>query len=125
MFQTDKNRIIRIGVTGGRDYTNTAKATHVLDRAYSVFKDRMYLVVGDARGLDFICRNWADATLKPEQWSCFYANWDLYGKKAGILRNEEMAKSGLDLLISFPGGKGTKHMTEYCRELNIKILEIK
>jgi predicted Rossmann-fold nucleotide-binding protein len=37
------------------------------------------------------------------------ANWMKYGNKAGPIRNEQMAKNA-DVLILFPGGRGTADM---------------
>jgi hypothetical protein len=116
---------IRIGITGGRDYANEAKVRHVLDLAYSRLEDKMFLVVGCARGADKHARTWAADTLPPDQYEIYKADWDTYGKAAGHLRNKEMATSGLKLLIAFPGGTGTANMKKQCADLGIKILEIK
>ncbi len=50
----------------------------------------------------------------------FPARWDLFGKRAGFLRNQEMATYA-DLLIAFWDGtsKGTKHMID-CMSLGNK-----
>ncbi len=117
-------KVIRVGVTGGRDYGDSAKVCHVLNRAHSVLKGRMFLVVGDARGLDTHARLWAIATLALDKHQLFKADWDQYGPAAGPIRNKAMIDSGLNLLIAFPGGKGTANMKQQCRERGIKILEI-
>ncbi len=56
------------------------------------------------------------------------AEWDKYGKMAGPIRNEKMAKSA-DYVICFWDGqsKGTKSMIEYARECGkpFKIKRIK
>jgi len=116
--------MVRIGITGGRDYANEAKVRHVLDLAYSVYGDRMFLVVGCARGADKHARFWASDTLPPEQYEIYSADWVKYGNSAGPIRNQKMADSGLDLLIAFPGGRGTAHMKDYSKSLGIKIMEI-
>jgi hypothetical protein len=51
----------------------------------------------------------------------FPANW-LLGKKAGILRNEEMIKEA-DALIVFPGGRGTEDIIKRARQKGIKVYE--
>ena len=51
----------------------------------------------------------------------FPANWDKYGKKAGIIRNEEMAKYA-DALIAVWNGtsSGTKHMIYIAEKYHLK-----
>lgn len=52
----------------------------------------------------------------------FPAEWDRYGKRAGYIRNEEMAKHA-DALVAFWDGKsrGTKHMIDTARKYNLSI----
>jgi hypothetical protein len=52
----------------------------------------------------------------------FPADWDKYGKSAGYIRNEEMAKYA-EVLIVFGDckSKGTKHMIDIARRYNLKI----
>ncbi len=57
----------------------------------------------------------------------YAANWEKYGKAAGPIRNEEMAKK-CDFVICFWDGKsrGTKNMIECAKKENklIKIFKI-
>ena len=41
----------------------------------------------------------------------FMAQWDMYGKSAGFRRNQQMIDEGLNLAVAFPGGTGTRDMT--------------
>lgn len=52
----------------------------------------------------------------------FPAEWDKYGKRAGYIRNVEMAKNA-DALIAFWDGEshGTKHMINIAKERNLQI----
>jgi len=118
------DNLIRIGVTGGRDYKNVECVRHVLNMARCTLQDRLFIVVGDAKGLDALVRDWAFANLDPSYISVHYADWDKHGKLAGPIRNEEMAKMGLNLLIAWPGGKGTENMKSLARKYNIQIMEI-
>jgi hypothetical protein len=49
------------------------------------------------------------------------ADWDLYGLKAGPIRNRDMARAGADLCIAFWDGasKGTKSMLLEARRAGI------
>lgn len=52
----------------------------------------------------------------------FPANWDLHGRKAGPLRNIEMAKFADSLLALWDGkSKGTKHMIDEARRRGLKV----
>jgi hypothetical protein len=52
----------------------------------------------------------------------FIPDWDGLGKKAGYLRNEQMAKYA-DALIAFWDGnsKGTKHMIDLGNKYGLKV----
>ena len=57
--------------------------------------------------------------LKLEQYP---AMWDLFGKKAGYMRNEEMAKIADASIIFWDGkSKGSKHMIEISKKYNLKL----
>lgn len=51
------------------------------------------------------------------------ADWDRYGKRAGLIRNEEMAALGADLCIAFWDGQstGTVHMMDAARKHGIPV----
>jgi hypothetical protein len=40
------------------------------------------------------------------------------------MRNEEMAASGIDLCIAFPGGRGTEDMVRRAEEYEIPVVRI-
>lgn len=49
----------------------------------------------------------------------FPAEWEKYGKRAGILRNIQMGDYADALVAIWDGeSKGTKHMIEYMQSLN-------
>jgi len=120
-------KYIRIGVTGGRDYADSARVYQVLNlvkKSIEVLGAKMFLVVGDARGLDEIARQWASTELPEGDWKEFKADWDNFGNRAGPLRNIHMLHSGIDVLYAFPGGKGTAHMTKICKDAGVHVKEI-
>jgi hypothetical protein len=48
--------------------------------------------------------------------------WDLFGKKAGYMRNEEMAKVADAAIIFWDGkSKGSKHMIDISKKYNLKL----
>lgn len=67
------------------------------------------IISGHARGADQIAEMYADEKGIPVR--VFPADWDKYGKKAGYIRNKKMLDEGQpDLVIAFPGGRGTEMM---------------
>jgi hypothetical protein len=53
------------------------------------------------------------------------AEWETLGRKAGPIRNERMLTEGKpDLVVAFPGGRGTAHMTRLAREAGVEVVEI-
>lgn len=47
-------------------------------------------------------------------------DWDSLGRRAGIVRNEEMAKIATHCIVFWDGeSKGTKHMISMCKKYNL------
>jgi hypothetical protein len=113
---------MRICVCGGRDYNDKQKVWDTLDTLRS-FVPYFTLVHGDAKGADSLADDWArcsDLETDP-----FPADWEQHGKAAGPIRNRQMIASGIDLLLAFPGGKGTADMVAACKKAGIAVKEIK
>jgi hypothetical protein len=66
---------------------------------------------GGARGVDTFGADYAKVMGIPVEYHI--ASWEIYGKRAGFMRNEFMAANA-DALIAFWDGKskGTKHMID-------------
>jgi hypothetical protein len=110
--------MIRIAVTGGRDYADEAAVFKVLDRVRELH-GQFVLVHGAARGADALADKWArargvDVERHPADWT--------KGRSAGPARNATMASSGLDLLVAFPGGRGTADMVQRCRNRGVGVV---
>lgn len=53
------------------------------------------------------------------------AQWDIYGKQAGVLRNLQMITEGKpDVVVAFPGGAGTANMVRQARAYRIRVIEV-
>jgi len=99
---------MRVLVCGGRDYQNRDA---VFDALNELARQHGWLTIieGGAKGADSLAREWA--RLRYHGLVTVPANWQLYGTSAGPIRNEEMLKSGEpDLVLAFPGGRGTADM---------------
>jgi hypothetical protein len=93
-------------IAGGRDYIPTPDDKELVIMFIKHYKiDK--IVSGNARGADKFGEDIAkELKLK---LILFPADWDRYGKRAGFLRNRQMAEY-TDYAILFPGGKGTDSM---------------
>mgnify|MGYP001604595866 CR=1 FL=1 len=53
------------------------------------------------------------------------ADWDQYGRSAGPIRNQHMLEQGKpDLVIAFPGGRGTSDMMTRARSAGIPVMQV-
>lgn len=98
-------------VAGSRDFNNPYLLNSVLFAMADVefAEHNVSIVSGMARGADALGAAFARANYV-ELYE-FPANWDKYGKRAGFIRNEEMAVFSDGLLAFWDGqSKGTAHM---------------
>jgi hypothetical protein len=78
------------------------------------------VVSGTARGVDTYGEWFANRYEIPIKR--FPANWDEYGKSAGMIRNKEMAEYAEQAIILWDGeSKGTKNMIDLAKKKKIPI----
>jgi hypothetical protein len=104
----------RVVVTGGRNYADSALVYATLDSLRPTA-----IAQGDAAGADGLARVWAFERGIP--CSGFKADWTR-GKVAGPERNRRMLDEFKpDLVIAFPGGRGTANCIKEARKRNIPV----
>lgn len=111
-----------VAVTGGRDYTDRKAVEWALDRVHADVGIHL-LIVGDAKGADALAWEWAAGNRV--KWSRSLAEWATEGKRAGPRRNTRMLRNNgepPDLVIAFPGGKGTANIVEQAEKKGIRVL---
>lgn len=111
-------------ICGGRDYFDTKYFYETMD-ALHAFDDFKYtlIVQGGARGADTLAMAWARDRKIP--CATFPADWAKYGKRAGYVRNQDMLDKGRpELVIAFPGGRGTAMMVDIAKRAGVRVLEI-
>lgn len=115
----------RIVVAGCRDYDNYEEAKEFID--FCIFdiaqNNTVIFVSGTCRGADMLGEKYADEHgFEIERYP---AQWDLYGRAAGPLRNRKMAEAS-DLVICFWDGKsrGTRSMIEFAEKIG-KTVKVK
>lgn len=108
---------MRVIIAGSRTITSYKTVCEAIEA--SGF-DITCVVSGTARGVDKLGEEWALRHAKSVKK--FPAWWERYGKRAGYLRNEEMARNA-DALIAVWDGKsaGTKHMIDIANNAGLKV----
>lgn len=136
--------VVRVLVCGGRLYgaTNLAKQPPAQAPQTPLFRTPEYgpslernalyaildaehrarpfevLIHGAARGADQLAGEWAKS--RGVSLDVYPADWDKHGRSAGPIRNGRMLVDGKpDMVIAFPGGKGTADMVRQARRAGI------
>lgn len=110
---------MRIIVCGGRDYRDQGRVQDVL----AEYRERHPTIVhGAARGADLLANYAAGLLGYPVE--AHPADWDRYGRGAGRVRNLQMLDLGADLVIAFPGGRGTAHMVEIATAAGVPVRQV-
>lgn len=109
---------MKLIIAGGRDYQFTKKDWDRLETIRNVHE----VVSGGARGADEAGEAWAAFRQKPIKR--FMADWEKFGKRAGPMRNREMAEYA-DAVALFPGGKGTQNMYLEAKARNLVIYDFR
>jgi len=111
---------MRILVCGGRDFNDEILLSNTLE---SHICSNLTIIHGAARGADELAGTWAAHHGFPTE--TYPANWDKYGKRAGYIRNTQMLNEGKpDLVIAFPGGKGTQMMINLAEAAGVPVVRI-
>lgn len=109
-------------VCGGRDFEDKDSLFSTLTALHHS-QPILRLVHGAAKGADSFGATWA---LFNGIFSAGYpAQWDKYGKRAGVLRNQEMLdRETIDLVVACPGGKGTADMVRRATKAGIRVIHV-
>lgn len=121
---------LRIIIAGSRDFNDykllKTSIRDILKNTSLENINKIKIISGTARGADQLGEQFAKQ-FKLEVVR-FAADWDRYGKRAGYIRNEEMAKYAIKddnygMLVAFWDGesKGTKHMINLAKKHGLEI----
>ena len=116
--------MLRVIIAGGRDFDDYELLKSKMDKLLQNQNDGVTVVCGEARGADTLGKRYAEE--RGFSVVSFPADWDRYGKRAGPVRNEEMAKNA-DALVAFWDGQshGTKHMIDTARRYGLLVRAIR
>ena len=120
---------LRIIIAGSRDFNDyelLKKSAIEIITKKTMLPDLTRIVSGGARGADTLGERFAkEFGLEVKKFS---ADWDGLGKRAGYVRNAEMAKFTVEddndsMLIAFWDGqsRGTKHMIDLAYKYGLEV----
>jgi hypothetical protein len=112
---------VKVLVCGGRDYTDWGQFLAVMEALHA--QEPITTVIhGAYLGADELAERWA--RLRQIDFIGCPAKWGLLDRKAGPIRNTHMLEYRPDLVVAFPGGKGTADMTNKARAAGIEVKAI-
>lgn len=115
---------MRVLVCGGRDYDDYNAVKKRLD-SFQCQSPIEHLIHGGSRGCDNLAARWAAKHLGNARVSCYPADWRGLGKSAGPIRNHKMLHEGRpDVVLAFPGGRGTANMVKLAKEAGVEVIEV-
>ena len=120
---------LRIIIAGSRDFNDyelLKKSAIEIITKKTMLPDLTRIVSGGARGADTLGERFANEM--GLEISRFIPDWDGLGKRAGYVRNAEMAKFAVEddndgMLIAFWDGqsRGTKHMIDLANKYGLEV----
>lgn len=126
-FGTSKDDSVwNVIIAGGREFTNYVLLANALDLLLKkkLTTHKIQIVCGKARGADSLGERYA----KERGYTVleYPAEWDKYGKRAGYMRNEQMAKVANCTVAFWDGSsKGTEHMINLSVKYKLELRTIR
>lgn len=110
---------MRLLIAGSRGFEDYALLVKKLARILGEVRPDV-VVSGGARGADRLGERWAKE--RGIAVRRFPADWERLGKRAGYVRNEEMAEDATHLVAFWDGkSRGTKHMIDIARREQLAV----
>lgn len=110
----------RVIVCGGREYADAARVFKEMDQLDR--ESRIGVVIdGMATGADSLGHSWA--VERGRAWERHPADWTRHGRAAGIIRNAHMLTRHPDLVVAFPGNRGTADMVNRARLAGVPVIQ--
>ena len=113
---------MRVLVCGGRNYDDPLRVSMELADIWDRH-GRFVVIQGGANGADRLAREWCQRHRM--SFVTVDADWEKHGKAAGPIRNQVMIDEYRpDLVVAFPGGRGTADMMARARKAGLTVIEI-
>lgn len=111
--------MMRVIVAGTRTFKDYELLRSKLDEFLKDIED-IEIVSGSARGADALGERYAKE--KGYKITRFPADWNRFGKSAGYIRNEEMAKYADKCVVFWDGvSRGSFHMINLAKKYNLEL----
>ena len=120
---------VRVIIAGGREFNDFKRLSQTCDKVISGYYNddtNITIISGNAKGTDRLGESYA--RMKGYNLQIFPADWFKYGRKAGIIRNAQMAEyatsdNATGVLIAFWNGKskGTGNMIDIARSRDMSV----
>ena len=107
----------RVCVCGGRDYNDYDALSQRLDSLKIT-----EIIHGACSGADSLAQRYGEERGIPTH--SIPANWSKLGRAAGPIRNANLLNLNPDVVVAFPGGKGTNNMIKQAEAKQIKVLRV-
>jgi hypothetical protein len=112
---------MRTIVAGSRGITDYERVARAIEAAPWTITE---VVSGRARGVDQLGERWAQEHGIPVK--LFPADWDTHGRRAGFIRNGQMAQYAQAVIAVWDGSSGgTKDMIAKAIELGLRVFVAK
>lgn len=112
-----------LAIVGTRTFTNKDFFNQMIDNRINRLSPNtiLWIVTGDAPGADQLAREYCASNVFIQSIVC-YAKWELYGNKAGPIRNANIIEHA-DELIAFwdHNSKGTKNTIDLAQKKGIPV----
>jgi hypothetical protein len=113
---------MKVLVCGGRDFDDGARLREVMNSLHENLGPITVLVHGAAAGADSMAGTWA--TIRHIEVRAYPADWKKHGRSAGPIRNQQMLDAEKpELVVAFPGGRGTAHMVRIAKEQGFNVVQ--
>lgn len=115
---------MRVLICGGRNFNDIDAVYTELDRIHCLTPITC-IIEGGSNGADYLASRWS-AARDIRGHARFRADWGLYGKRAGPIRNERMLTEGKpNIVVAFPGGRGTADMVSRAKKAGVEVIEVR
>ena len=108
--------MVRVLVCGGRQFEDRDTLNATLDKLHQE-RGFTLLIAGGARGADSLAEAWAKAARVPRK--IYTAYWDYPSRRNQRMLDERRP----DLVVAFPGGRGTADMVGRARSAGIEVID--
>ena len=110
----------KVVVAGGRNFNNYQLLNEKLDKILKNKMPNVTIISGTAKGADRLGELYAQHhNIALQQYP---ANWDFFGRRAGYLRNIQMAEAADAVIVFWDGeSRGTKMMIDIAKTYHLPL----